>query len=245
MYDTRLGRRWNVDPVLTPNESPYLCFGGSPILYTDPNGDFKTKFGAWLYSIVHSGTIERDSGGEYYVGNQVEYTGEGVGVAYQRRFEWKGRNVGKNLQLEYLKKQWKANNDWRNVLDNHGIDYKITHNLSEARWNMLGHGTTVLLPNVFKTASVLSKSTKPGIKNVDDLLQTAGELKRVKGAKQGFVNGNALEIYNSLIKGGTKVNKNLYRLSDGTLINLHKSTKTGIQTIDINRAGQIYKIRVQ
>jgi RHS repeat-associated protein len=38
-YDSRLGRRWNVDPVEKPWESSYLCFTGNPILFIDPNGD--------------------------------------------------------------------------------------------------------------------------------------------------------------------------------------------------------------
>jgi hypothetical protein len=38
-YDSRIGRRWNVDPVLKIWESPYLCFGGNPILYSDLLGD--------------------------------------------------------------------------------------------------------------------------------------------------------------------------------------------------------------
>jgi len=45
-YDARLGRRWNIDPVIKVWESPYLCFSGNPILYNDPNGDdvgYETK----------------------------------------------------------------------------------------------------------------------------------------------------------------------------------------------------------
>ena len=38
-YDTRLGRRWNVDPVFKEYESPYACFAGNPIIVIDPNGD--------------------------------------------------------------------------------------------------------------------------------------------------------------------------------------------------------------
>jgi len=38
-YDGRLGRRWNVDPVLYPWNGGYTCFNSIPILYADPNGD--------------------------------------------------------------------------------------------------------------------------------------------------------------------------------------------------------------
>ena len=37
-YDTRLWRRWNVDPVMKPWESPYSCFGGNSVYYNDPSG---------------------------------------------------------------------------------------------------------------------------------------------------------------------------------------------------------------
>jgi len=38
MYDSRLGRRWNMDPVLKENESPYAAFGNNPIWNMDPDG---------------------------------------------------------------------------------------------------------------------------------------------------------------------------------------------------------------
>ncbi|MBC8054692.1 MAG: hypothetical protein H7Y13_16665 [Sphingobacteriaceae bacterium] len=38
-YDSRIGRRWNVDPIVKPWESPYLAFSGNPIYFADPHGD--------------------------------------------------------------------------------------------------------------------------------------------------------------------------------------------------------------
>jgi hypothetical protein len=37
-YDTRLGRRWNRDPVVKPWEAPFATFGNNPIVYSDPYG---------------------------------------------------------------------------------------------------------------------------------------------------------------------------------------------------------------
>jgi hypothetical protein len=37
-YDSRLGRRWNRDPVLKEFESPYACFANNPIWFIDPYG---------------------------------------------------------------------------------------------------------------------------------------------------------------------------------------------------------------
>jgi len=37
-YDGRLGRRWNVDPVVKAAESRYAVFGGNPVRFMDPDG---------------------------------------------------------------------------------------------------------------------------------------------------------------------------------------------------------------
>lgn len=39
MYDARLGRRWNIDPVVKPWLSRYSAFRNNPVIYVDPNGD--------------------------------------------------------------------------------------------------------------------------------------------------------------------------------------------------------------
>ena len=38
-YDSRTGRRWNLDPVLKVGESPYSALSNNPIWRSDPNGD--------------------------------------------------------------------------------------------------------------------------------------------------------------------------------------------------------------
>jgi len=38
-YDGRLGRRWNLDPVVKPWESLYACLSNNPIWFLDLNGD--------------------------------------------------------------------------------------------------------------------------------------------------------------------------------------------------------------
>jgi RHS repeat-associated protein len=39
MYDGRLGRRWNLDPVVKECISLYSTFGNKPVYYIDPSGD--------------------------------------------------------------------------------------------------------------------------------------------------------------------------------------------------------------
>lgn len=38
-YDARLGRRWNVDPVVKKWENPYTCFLNNPVYIVDNKGD--------------------------------------------------------------------------------------------------------------------------------------------------------------------------------------------------------------
>jgi len=38
MYDSRIGRRWEKDPVIKPWESPYAAFSNNPIYFADPLG---------------------------------------------------------------------------------------------------------------------------------------------------------------------------------------------------------------
>jgi RHS repeat-associated protein len=41
-YDSRLGKRWNKDPVVDPSESSYATNKNNPIKNSDPNGDCST-----------------------------------------------------------------------------------------------------------------------------------------------------------------------------------------------------------
>jgi len=79
-YDSRLLRRWNTDPKPMAGESPYACFSDNPILNVDPNGDFRTKFGANIYKFLHGGTVKLDTygkhKGEYFVERNITVAGQ-------------------------------------------------------------------------------------------------------------------------------------------------------------------------
>lgn len=84
-----------------------------------------------------------------------------------------------------------------------------------------------------------------GIKNADHLVEVAGELDRLKGGvRQGRVQGDANAILETITNGGKKGAGDRVTMPDGTIIGSHTSTKTGVTTIDINKSGQVYKIRV-
>ncbi|MEL3952950.1 MULTISPECIES: RHS repeat-associated core domain-containing protein [Gammaproteobacteria] len=83
------------------------------------------------------------------------------------------------------------------------------------------------------------------IKNADHLIDAAGKLERVKGgARQGRVEGDAGKLFDAITDGGTKTSGGRVRMPDGTVIGSHTSKTTGVATIDINKSGQIYKIRI-
>jgi len=75
-YDTRLGRRWNRDPVMRSWESVYAVFGGNPIMRSDPNGDdwYRAKDGAVTFDKnIHSQQNLNDKKIEgTYLGETVE-----------------------------------------------------------------------------------------------------------------------------------------------------------------------------
>jgi hypothetical protein len=43
-YDARIGRRWNIDPVVKEYESPYAAFANNPIWFSDQNGADTSKY---------------------------------------------------------------------------------------------------------------------------------------------------------------------------------------------------------
>jgi RHS repeat-associated protein len=68
-YDTRLGFRWNTDPVVVPSLSPYACFNGNPILFTDPSGATVTfentsSRNMYLQNKEHTSQLLRERGAE-------------------------------------------------------------------------------------------------------------------------------------------------------------------------------------
>lgn len=85
-YDTRLGRRWNIDPVVKPFESSYATFSDNPIYFIDPNGDNAGDYykdGVW---VANDGI---DDGKVYHADNNGDVS-FGTGVLKDSKFkEWK------------------------------------------------------------------------------------------------------------------------------------------------------------
>ncbi|MFO0322313.1 MAG: hypothetical protein ACK504_07795, partial [Bacteroidota bacterium] len=71
-YDTRLGRRWNIDPVVKPSRSGYSTFANNPIAFADPSGlDEKNQADANARKDVKDGDTYVDKKGASF-----SYNGE-------------------------------------------------------------------------------------------------------------------------------------------------------------------------
>ena len=60
MYDGKLGRRWNMDPIYKFYESPYSCFGNNPNIYIDING--MDTIDVYSQSVDANGKMEGEKG---------------------------------------------------------------------------------------------------------------------------------------------------------------------------------------
>jgi len=101
------------------------------------------------------------------------------------------------------------------------------------------------------TVGEVAEAAKGGTKllnqfnSAESLIQGAGNLTKVNAGLQGFVKGDGQSIFKAITQGsvGTTSRGGII-MKDGTTLFNHFSTKTGVYTIDINKASQMYKIRV-
>jgi hypothetical protein len=70
-YDARIGRRWNLDPVVKVHESGYSVLGENPLLMIDINGDdwivnkTSNKDGSTHYNLTFRARLVNESGKQY------------------------------------------------------------------------------------------------------------------------------------------------------------------------------------
>jgi len=136
-YDAQIGR-WHVaDPMaeMYYHLTPYNYVGNSPIEYFDPNGMFRTKFGAWWYKVWNGGdAIGQHKGGEYFVTttNASESEKGGVTVTASRVFDRKGRNFGRNLAFQRAAEDYVSQMRFEEDLKQMGAEIRYTDSRIEA-----------------------------------------------------------------------------------------------------------------
>lgn len=74
-YDSKIGRRWNRDPVVKSWQSDYACFSNNPIMRIDPLGDddIFDADGNFLYSTKTGTLIKISVGGKVQALSQVVF----------------------------------------------------------------------------------------------------------------------------------------------------------------------------
>jgi RHS repeat-associated protein len=79
-YDSRIGRRWNQDPVLKVWESPYMCFSGNPIYFSDIHGDEPDPPSKTLPTVTVTASVKQKGFWHSKVGSFLKGVGKGIVV---------------------------------------------------------------------------------------------------------------------------------------------------------------------
>ncbi|WP_249037310.1 hypothetical protein [Algoriphagus antarcticus] len=104
--------------------------------------------------------------------------------------------------------------------------------------------------SILKSARSFFNAAKSGtgvlnqLKSAESLINEAGSLTKVNAGMQGFVKGDGVAIFKAISQGGTQQANGTILMQDGIILFKHISKTTGVYTIDINKAGQIFKIRI-
>ena len=98
-FDGRIGRRWNIDPILREWEGHYTCLRSNPILWVDPNGDDPStqveENNDGTYTVVGGNSNDGDNG--IYLRNEDGSNGKLIGYSatpesfyYSEKGTWHG-----------------------------------------------------------------------------------------------------------------------------------------------------------
>ncbi|MCC6373093.1 MAG: hypothetical protein IT236_18965 [Bacteroidia bacterium] len=101
MYDSRILRRWEMDPVVKEWESPYAAFGNNPIYFADPlglDGDDKgNKSGG-----DKGHKLKGADGGRGARARYTHHHGHGIGHAKSKNVESQNKTTPQNPKEETL-----------------------------------------------------------------------------------------------------------------------------------------------
>jgi RHS repeat-associated protein len=229
-YDPELGRFLSCDPLASkyPGWSPYVYTLDNPIKFIDPNGEDAWEFikggGTGAFNFVTGTLMGIHENIQAFNENPVDYI-EDVGMNATAFVMADKEKMAQDMALQIADK-WTSGDFGKGE-----IVGQVGASIALAFAGVKG-------PNIFGATNK--------IKTAQGLISKAGTLTRLKSGKlQGFVTGNADDIFGQLTKGAEKLESGVYKLKDGTIIHRHPSKSTGATTIDINKNGQIYKIRIE
>lgn len=236
------------------------------MVFIDPNGALMTHYVDENYNVI----LQTDDGSDDVVmvptNRRAEfekdvawYGNSGYTNTYSWNQYWKDEFGLAAFQfseaaikaLNQFNSKWSRNSAARFLLNPTFVNaLRMSFSESLSQWTNLelvtgGLSSGVMGLQAMKGFARKSVITTSRYNSVEALIEKAGDVRKVKAGLQGFVKGDGEMIFNSLIKDAIKQPNGTYLLRDGTIIFKHRSTTTGIYTIDINKAGKIYKIRVE
>ena len=262
-YDSRLGRRWNTDPVVKPWESSYAAFSNNPVFYNDPSG--AQAEGPGDEGDPQKRTIEK---GETLT-SIAEETGTTVDELVElNNIEDPNRIIaGEELLIPGSTTNTESESDQMatdfptlpsgriesvSLLD---VPIILGGALIGAGLEAMGmneESSTVVASASVIVFSAIRGNPKRVIKGADDLIEAGGKMIRGKGGvrrTQNPVVGNADEVFETITKGGTRRQSGAIQMPDGTIIKKYPSTTTGgMPTIKIDKSpigGGQFKIRIK
>jgi len=125
-YDTRLGRRWNLDPVPQIGISDYAVMGLNPILNIDPNGDY-------FFGLFGSTSEQRRTAKDAAAatgGDVKNITSKNISVEYSTyRYSQRSGSIATGVSIDLIEEKHTLN-----FLQGGGIDLGDATLNREARW---------------------------------------------------------------------------------------------------------------
>lgn len=163
-YDSRLGRRWNIDPMAAakPWMSPYHAFSNKPITNIDPNGandgDYYSKEGQ------HLGSDGKDDN-KVYVADGVTKNDKGIVTSANNAQDLGVTHSDFQVSANVVKHESSGNKDeslWiahaaNNAKDNDAIDWKKDNTTLKDQLTDAGYSTT---PPEARTALSVSDNSQ-------------------------------------------------------------------------------------
>lgn len=215
-YDPALGR-WHVPDAYSEffeHQTPYNYVSNNPINAFDPDGNFETKLGAWLWRLFNGGEGEilQDKGGEYFVGRQKENddSSKEVTVTYERVFDRDGRSEGRDLAKEAAIEAFETQSNWAQSLDDMGVDYSYTDNISDARQSTVSFAADAAMPNVAKTTTgIVNTLTRGGRIKANSLKELKGLIRQLSQPGSELTQKELSQLTKLVKRYGGKIRKDL------------------------------------